>query len=478
MSLLAHVVLFGWLLAAFVLFRQLGAVRGFVATAVGGFLLLTPVSLRIIDGVPPFDRTAAISIGALAATLAFAPGAVQRYRFHWVDLAVVATLVAWGATNLLNPGGLTQALVDWWWFAMFAGIPYFLGRIHFTSPSSLPLLARGIVVGSLLILPLVAYELIMSPQLHYQIYGFGTGNVMERFRMGGWRPRVFQPAGLGLAVWLAGSAIVAVALLWSGAKSRIMNMSTGMAAIASVGLGFFSRGAGAISLMILGIAALFAVRRLRWRLAILAVPMSVVVYIGTAVLESQIPIRPIMLDASRSLFGADRAESLETRFRNEVFLVDRALQKPMLGWGGWGDYRGEAMGWETGHGRVLTDGFWVIALGQRGYFGMFGIYAMFLLPGIVAVMAAARARLPGGPFLIVAGLALFAWVYALDLLFNGFPSPVQSVVAGALASFAVAMQSRRPAPPLPGRSPGDRKTPPRRRPSIAGVPMPAAGPTD
>ncbi len=199
--------------------------------------------------------------------------------------------------------------------------------------------------------------------------------------------------------------------------------------------------------MIVGIAALFAVWKLRWRSALFIVPAIAVVYIGTAVIDSQIPIRPTMINASRLVFGDDRAGSLETRFRNEVFLVDRAQQRPLLGWGGWGDYRGDSLGWQSDHGRVLTDGFWVVALGQRGYVGVFGLYACFLLPGVVAVMAAIRARLALGPFLIVAGLALFTWVYALDLLFNGFPSPLQAVVAGALVSMTVAAIGR---PPLRG----------------------------
>ena len=442
MSPLVYIALYGWLLVALVLFSQLGAVRGFVATAVGGFLLLTPVRLQTVDGVPPLDRAAAIAIGAVAATLLFAPAALQRYRFHWVDLVVAAALIAWGATNLVNPTGVTQALMDWWWFAMFAVVPYYLGRIHFASPSSLPLLARGIVFGSLLIAPLIAYEMVMSPTLHYHIYGVSTGNAMERFRMGGWRPRVFQPAGLGLAIWLGGSAIVAVALFWSGMRSRILNLPMGLAALASVALGFFSRGAGAIALMAMGIAVLFASWKFRWRKALLAVPVATSVYIGTAVLDSQIPIRPLLLDASGLVFGGDRAASLQTRFHNEAFLVDRALDKPLLGWGGWGDYRGEALGWQTGHGRVLTDGFWVIVLGQRGTLGLLGVYGIFLLPGVVAVLAAVRTDLASGPFLIVAGLALFTWVFALDLLFNGFSSPLQAVVAGALVSFAVAIRGK------------------------------------
>jgi hypothetical protein len=477
MSPLVYVALFGWLLVALVLFHYLGGARGFVATVVGGFLLLTPVSLRLVEGVPPWDRSGAIALAALAGTLLFTPGVLQRYRFHWLDLVMLATLLGWGLTNLFNRGGMTQALVDWWWFSMFAAIPYFLARCHFADPSNLPFLARGIVVGALLMAPFMLYELVMSPRLHYDIYGFGTGNVMERFRMGGWRPRVFQPAGLGLAIWLAGAAAVAVALFWSGVRSRLLNLSTGAAAVAAVVLGFMSRGAGAISLMIMALAIMLGVRQLKWRMVTLVVPAVAVVYIATAIVDSEIPIRPVLTDVSEAVFGGDRAASLDTRFRNEVFLVNRAWERPFLGWGGWGDYRGEALAWQVGHGRVLTDGLWVITLGQRGLWGVIGLYGIFLLPGVLALVSVVRAKAAPGAIMLVLGLALFCWLYALDLLFNAFPSPVQAMVGGALTSVAVAMRLRRPSrmpttPASPGRLP-----PVEHRSAIAPAAMSAAGST-
>lgn len=71
--------------------------------------------------------------------------------------------------------------------------------------------------------------------------------------------------------------------------------------------------------------------------------------------------------------------------------------------------------------------------------GLLGVYGIFLFPRGVAVLAAVRVRLASGPYMIVLGLALFTRVYAIDLLFNGFPLPVQAVVAGALLSFAAAI---------------------------------------
>lgn len=440
MSPFVYIVLFSWIAVAFGLFYYLGPTRGFVETAVGGFLLLTPVGVRVIDGLPAIDRNLSICLGALAGTLVFAPTVLQRYRFHWLDLIVVSTLFAWGVTNMSNQGGLVQALIDWWWCATWITIPYLLARCFFADPRSLPVLSRGIVAGSLVIVPLVAYELVMSPQLHYQIYGFATGNEMERFRLGGWRPRVFQAAGLGLAIWLAGSAVVAIALLWSGVRTGVLKLPITAVAIASVALGFISRGAGAIALMVMGLGLLLAARLWGWYRVALTLPAFAVIYIATALFEADIPVRPTMLDAGSALFGEERAASLATRFHNEAFLANRAWQRPVMGWGGWGEYRGDMVSWELGHGRVLTDGLWIIVFGQRGLAGVIGLYASFLLPGVLALLAVVQARASRGEVILVLGLAIFTWIYALDMLFNAFLSPLQMVVAGALVSVVVAVR--------------------------------------
>src|SRR5205823_4753004 len=68
----------------------------------------------------------------------------------------------------------------------------------------------------------------------------------------------------------------------------------------------------------------------------------------------------------------ERAQSLEFRLRNEDLLIDRALEQPAFGWGGWGRSRVVD---DTGRDLTVTDGLWVIALGDRGFFGLAAVWA-------------------------------------------------------------------------------------------------------
>jgi hypothetical protein len=444
MSITVYIAFFSWIALSIWLASRLGSVRGVPAIVAGGFLLLPPASISLIDGIPPLDRGLAIAASAFLATFLFDPGAFRRYRFHWLDLFPLTAVFAWSTTNLLNGTGASQFLLDFWWYGMFALVPYFLARCLLSGVAGLRATAVAIVASTLILIPMVLYEARMSPILNSQIYGFSTGNAMERFRFDGWRPRVFQPAGLGLAVWLAGAAVVAWSLYLGAAKQTILRLTPSVAAWCCLILGFLSRGAGAIALMIMGLATLMLARWLNWRKFALAIPVLCVIYIGSALVDSSLPIRPVLLDAAHGIFGIDRAGSLETRFKNEEILVARALQKPLFGWGGWGDYRlAYDLAAEAGMTTILTDGFWVITLGKRGLIGLLATWAWFLVPAALAVWQAQRVGVPRGTSMLILGLALFSWIFAIDLLFNGFPSPVQGLVAGALATF-VAQASRMP----------------------------------
>ena len=430
-----------WPIVSLWLVNSLGPARGLVASVVGGFLLLPFVSFEVANGLPPVRRDGVIAVSVLAATLAFAPSAFTRYRFHWMDAIVLGALAVWGLTNFSNGIGVQQALLDWWWFAMFAGIPYFLGRCVLDRPQALVVLAVGIVAGTVLMIPFVLLELRMSPKLHGMIYG-NWGNTVDMFRYDGWRPKVFQPVGLGLAIWLAASAVVAVGLWLSKAVPAVWRIPVALVAGACLVFCLLGRGGGAISLMVGGVGILTLSYWSRKPRLTLMVPAAVGLYLLTAFTDLAVPVRPFMLSAGEVVWGERSGESLHVRMANEAFLVAAAMQRPLLGWGGWGDFRSNlTLAREMGVGRVLTDGFWVIVLGQRGLLGVVCLYSIYLLPGIMAVNAAVRAGLGARSMALVAGLALFCWLYAADLLLNAFATPVLGLTAGSLTSFAVSIRS-------------------------------------
>lgn len=432
-----------WPLATLWLVHALGPMRGLVASFIGGFLLLPFVSIPVADGLPPITRDGVIATSAATALLVLAPRTLTRYQFHWMDLFVLGALVVWGVTNLANGLGIQQALLDWWWFTMFAAVPYFLGRCVLDRPHGLVVLAVGIAAGTLLMIPFVLFELRMSPRLHATIYGV-WGNTVDMYRLGGWRPKVFQPVGLGLAIWLSTSAVVAYGVWYSKAVTNVWRIPTTVVMASCVVMGVLGRGGGAISLMALGLCSLGLALLWRRPRLVLLVPAAVAIYIVTGFVDAAVPIRPLMLSAGELVWGSARSDSLLTRLENEQFLIAAAMQNPLLGFGGWGDFRQDVeLARQLGVRKVLTDGFWTIALGQRGLLGLLCVYGMYLLPGAIAVISATRARVSQRSTALVAAVALFCWLYAADLLFNAFPTPVIGLAAGALISFALRLPTVR-----------------------------------
>ncbi len=92
-------------------------------------------------------------------------------------------------------------------------------------------------------------------------------------------------------------------------------------------------------------------------------------------------------------FDEGRAQSLDFRLQNENQLVDKALENPVFGWGGWGRSRiRDAEGKEA----AVADGLWIIALGERGFVGLVALGLTLLLP-------AARFARPFPPGLVRTG---------------------------------------------------------------------------
>jgi hypothetical protein len=78
--------------------------------------------------------------------------------------------------------------------------------------------------------------------------------------------------------------------------------------------------------------------------------------------------------AAADYVSYDRAFSIDFRFENEDRLLAKASERPIFGWGGWG--RNRVYDAETSSDVSVTDGAWIIELGQ---FGLTGFLSLFLL---------------------------------------------------------------------------------------------------
>ena len=125
----------------------------------------------------------------------------------------------------------------------------------------------------------------------------------------------------------------------------------------------------------------------------------------------------------------DRAQSLEYRFDNEDILLRRASARPLFGWGRFG--RSRVYDADTGKDLSVTDGRWIIDLGQ---FGLIGFLCEFGLLSICVYRAALSFRLARSveEQLAFATLALIVSINIFDLLPNSGLIPWTWLISGAL----------------------------------------------
>jgi hypothetical protein len=186
---------------------------------------------------------------------------------------------------------------------------------------------------------------------------------------------------------------------------------------------------GGVSLTVFGAAALRVTRLARSPLVVILLLAIVPLYISTrasGAWDGMSFIRFLQENVSER-----RAESFLTRIENENILVEKALERPLFGWGGWGRNRVYD---EEGKDISITDGFWVILLGTNGWAGLgswLALVAMPFLPILARWRRARASRVCDGPTL----WAMVAVVlHSVDSIANAMLNPVYYVLIGALVS--------------------------------------------
>src|SRR5262249_14394403 len=105
------------------------------------------------------------------------------------------------------------------------GVPYLCGRVLLGNRQGMHDLLVAMFAAGLVYLPLVWFELRMSPLLHVKLYGFFQHTWDQHFRAGGYRPIVFVEHGLVLSLFLAITALSGYTL-WQRGLRRIGNVPT------------------------------------------------------------------------------------------------------------------------------------------------------------------------------------------------------------------------------------------------------------
>lgn len=419
-------MLIGWVPISLMLMATLPRRLSVVTAVVGGWLILPPAAISI-SGLSAFTKQSALTYGVLLGTLLLMPDRLLRFRPHWLDLWVVAYCVAPFLSSMTNGlgaydgGSAVAAQISMW------ALPYIVGRIHFQGERSLRDLLVGMFTGATFLIPFCLFEMRLSPTLLPRVYGMGT---YTGLRLGGWRPRVLFSEGLELGLWMSMCVLAGFWLWRSGTLQRLLGFSVGRVVLPTLAVvTLLCRSSGALALLAIGIGVFWTTKRFRSRLAMILLISSPWIYVGVRI--------PNVWDYSGTVsflaenFDADRAQSFEFRLQNEDILVEKAMEKPLFGWGGWGRSRVYN---EDGRDISITDGLWIIALGTTGVFGLASFLGMFLVPGFVFVWKYGPADWTSSTAAGQAAAVCISSLFAIDSLLNAFPNGVYLVLLGGLVA--------------------------------------------
>ncbi len=414
-------------------------------TILGAQLLLPAATFfKLAPGIPNFDKVSIPNLTALVGCLL----CVRRPLRFWNGFGLTEVLLLMAVVgpfitselncDLVSSGSVTlpsvghydalSAVVAEFLFLL----PFFLGRQVLKSAADNAEIFRVLVMAGLIYSLPMLFEIRMSPQLHYWVYGYYPSEFLQEMRDGGFRPMVFMGHGLAVAFFTM-TTVVAAASLWR-LQGRVLRLpAAGITVYLSMML-ILCKSLGAL---VYGAAAAPLVRwtnpRLQLRIAMILVTIALAYPLLR--IADLVPATAIV-DMVRSV-SEDRATSLKTRFDQEQQLVERASERLLFGWGRYGrshiyNYYGKDVS--------ITDGRWIITLGAFGLFGFLAEFGLLALP-VFRAASVLRFTESASDRILFAALALIVAVNIIDLVPNASLSPWTWLLAGALLGRAEALHA-------------------------------------
>lgn len=464
---LAYLVLGLWPLIAIGLFQWLPPVRAFLANIFLSYLFLPTAPVQFdLPLLPPLDKE---TLPALSLCLAVFI-AVQQGRLEQVSWIPQSRLLrGLLAVFVLSPLFTVLANTDALFFGRIGlpglglrdAISLVLTRIIMIVPMlvALGLLRRrqdlrdmllGFALFGLIYSAPMLIEVRLSPQLNNWIYGFYQHLFDQSIRFGGYRPVVFLYHGIWVAFFAMSATLATAAIARQSAGPERARAAILMLYLFVVLVLCKSIGALLYALILLPLV-LFMPQRIQILLAMIIATAALTypVIKGAGLLPEQTLVEAF------ARISAERANSLQFRLNNETLLLERAMERPWLGWGSWG--RNQIYDPITGE-ELIADGRWVIAIGFYGWIGF--IAEMGLLAAPIFVMVLRYGTLHAAGLSTLAGAtALILSVNILDLLPNATLTPLTWLLSGGLLGHCEYLRHRRQAPdPATPSSPAPKRT--------------------
>ncbi|MEM1297810.1 MAG: hypothetical protein AAGH68_00930 [Pseudomonadota bacterium] len=434
----AYAALLAWPLVAVVHFRILPRPNAVIWTVLGGYLALPVAVSYDLPILPAMDKSTLPALSALALCLL----TTIRTSGTWLPRGTLARgllaifLVVPLITALQNPspvdaGGVAlpgMTLYDGASLALehlMLAIPFLLGLRFFASPQTHRTLVAAMAVGGIMYSLPILIELRLSPQLHNWVYGFFPHSFAQQIRQGGYRPVVFLGHGLLVATFVA-AALVAASAMWRSSNGPWRQRWAAAAALLAALL-VLCKSLGALALGALGAVVVALGGRRLARLAMLGVVAMTIAYPALRT-SNVLPVSAIVTTVEQ--VRPERAQSLRFRLDNETILLARAQARPAFGWGGWNRNRVYD---SRARDISVTDGRWIIVLGQFGWVGYLAEFGLLCL-GLLLLCGPHGRSLPFATGAVGVLLAM----NLLDMLPNASMSPLTWLMAGAMLGAAEA----------------------------------------
>ncbi len=432
MNSLVPIALYGWIPFVALLFCVLRPSRAVITAYLAGWMFLPVASVELF-GFFDYSKDTAVPSIVFACVLVFDAQRARSLRFSLFDLPIAIFCAAPFASSIANDLGVYDGLSALVHQTIIWGLPYLTGRIYFSSPEGLRRLALGVFAGGLIYAPLCLWEIRMSPQLHAIVYGFHQHDWTQTLRFGGYRPMVFMNHGLMVGLWMSAASIIGVALWISGGTRKFWGIPLSIAVPALIATTLLCKSSGAIALLAAAIAVLVLMKSFATSL-----PMALLVCVPTG----YVALRTVGEWSGSGLtevvdeFSSERANSLSFRFRAEERLREKAAERPLLGWGGWGRSFVRNSEDPERTDTVITDSLWILVFGKYGALGLASLLALFCAP-VVALWRRCPPRAWSSPNAVLPwALATVLSIYALDSLVNAMENPVYVLIAGGLCGLA------------------------------------------
>lgn len=376
-------------------------------------------------------------VAALLGAAAFDRAGLRHWRPGWVDLPmtawcvwplVQAALQSLATDAVARPSALLASL----YLAGCWGAPWLLGRLYFSSPEGLRLLAAAMTGSALACLPFSLVEGIAGPVFYDRVYELHPMHTDGIDRYLGFRPLGFFEDGNQYGIWIALCALAAVWLAIAGRDDRFARRWR-IAAAVVLAMALAAQSLGALLMLAIGAAFLSLCRVLRPRRTAIAL-LAFLVLGGAIYVSGLVPVMQIgrstaigqrVLDGFRSVGRG----SFTWRISQDQKMLAKVHQHALIGSASWDWWRPKG---------TRPWGLSMLVLGQFGLVGLTLAMGSLLWPALRVAWRAPRASgwQPDGVQLMVATVTVLA---ALDALLNAFFFFPAIVAAGALAGSAAAI---------------------------------------